>query len=423
MTLHTPVAPVPALSQSTVEAEKGIVSASKIQMLGLDAIQARLGDKWRRMSELVHRYFEAAIRREMGPGDTFCSYGELSYLILFRDLTVSEAKLKCSIVVEDVCQKLFGDQDEDISIRSLIAPMDVVDLDELDDRAKVDTALERAGQETIFSSLRGAEQNTDETLHVEMVNAPPLLEAASVSRPSFVFRPLWDMGRGVVLTYVCQLLPESARGNAIFSAPYSAHCIDKQITLDELCLQECLRRATELRRSGLRILLAIPIHYSTLCRPKHWARYRAVCTAASPEIFRDIAFLHYGFDCGVPHIRLAQELPKLTHFTPHLYCIVDSAEGAGHRFRNTGTHAIGIALQGGIPEKPWIEKLQALARETVGGGPELFVLGAAARSAAINAIGAGARYLEGPVVRPPVVDPRNAYAQGIQDLFRDLGLK
>jgi hypothetical protein len=125
-----------------------IVSASKIHMLGLEAVKARLGAKWDRMSDLVHRYFEAAIRREMGPGDTFTSAGELSYLILFRDLTLSEARLKCAVVVGEVCHKLFGDQEEEISIRSLVAPMDVVDLDKLDGRTKVDATLERDGQET-----------------------------------------------------------------------------------------------------------------------------------------------------------------------------------------------------------------------------------------------------------------------------------
>jgi hypothetical protein len=418
MTLQTMIAPLTDPPAKTVGVDGKIVSASKIHLLGLEAIQARLGEKWGRMSDLVHRYFEAAIRREMRPGDTFCSSGELSYLVLFRDLTVSEARLKCGIVVEEVCRKLFGDQEEEISIRSLIAPMDMVDLDDMDNRTKLDATLERVGQETIFSSLRGVEQNTGETLHVEMVNAPTFLQAASVSKPSFVYRPLWDSARSVVLTYICQLLPESARGDAMFSAPYSTDSVEKQIILDEICLQECLRRATDLRQLGLRVLIAIPIHFSTLCRAKNWTRYRSVCESVSLETFRDIAFLLYGFDSGVPHIRLVQELPKLTRFSPHLYCIVDNAEAAGHRFRNTGAHAIGIALQSGTPEKPWIEKLNLLARDTHGGGPELFVLGAAARSAAINAIGAGARYLEGPAVRSPLVDPRNAFAQEIQDLFR-----
>jgi hypothetical protein len=399
-----------------------IVSASKIHMLGLEAVKARLGAKWDRMSDLVHRYFEAAIRREMGPGDTFTSAGELSYLILFRDLTLSEARLKCAVVVGEVCHKLFGDQEEEISIRSLVAPMDVVDLDKLDGRTKVDATLERDGQETLFSSKSGLQKVKSETLQVEIVVPQPPLHTVNITKPSFVFRPLWDTGRSAVLTYVCQLLPETVRSEAVFSVPYSTENPEDQIVLDEICLRECLRRSADLRRAGLRVVLAVPIHFSTLCRTRNWSRYRAACEAVAPELFRDIAFVLFGFESGVPHIRLTQELPKLTRLSSQLYCLVDDAEAAGHRFRNTGAHAIGIAIQPGAPERPWIERMKIMARDVQGGSAELFVMGVAGRSGVINAIGAGARYLEGPVVRTAVVDPKNAFLQEIDDLFRDVDL-
>lgn len=404
------------------DATTTIVSASKIHMLGLDAIKMRLGAKWDRMSDLVHRYFEAAIRRELGPGDTFSSAGELSYLILFRNLTLSEARLKCTVVVEEVCHKLFGEQEEEISIRSLVAPMDIVDLDEFDGRAKVDNTLERDGQETLFSSKSGLQQDRVETLQVEMVSPQPPLHTVPISKPSFIFRPLWDVGRSAVLTYVCQVLPETVRCDEAFSVPYSTGNPEDQILLDEMCLRECLRRAADLRRAGLRVLLAVPIHFSTLFRPKNWSRYRACCEAVAPEFFRDIAFLLFGFESGVPHIRLTQELPKLTRLSSQLYCLVDDAEAAGQRFRNTGAHAIGIALQPGAPERPWIERLQVMAREIHNGNTHLFVMGLFGRSGVINAIGAGARYLEGPAVRTVVADPKNAFLQEIDDLFRDVDL-
>lgn len=399
-----------------------VVSASKIHLLGLDAIKARLGNKWSRMSDLVHRYFEAAIRREMGPGDTFCSSGELSYLILFRDLTISETRLKCAVVVEEVCRKLFGDQKEEISIRSLIAPMDVVDLDEFDGRTRVDATLERDGQEMLFGSKSGLQQDKAETLQVEMLAPPPPRHTVAIRKPSFLFRPLWDSARSAILIYICQVLPETVRSDAPFSVPYSTDTPEDQVVLDEICLQECLRRAGELRCAGLRVLLAVPIHFSTLCRPKNWSRYRARCEAVAPELFRDIAFLLFGFESGVPHIRLTQEFPKLSRFSAQLYCLVDDGEAAGQRFRNTGAHAIGIALPPGGPEKPWIERMKSLARDTSDGGTDMFVLGVTGRSGVINAIGAGARYLEGPTVRAAVVDPKNAFLQGLDDLFRDVKL-
>jgi hypothetical protein len=116
------------IGDSDVAFDAQIVSASKIQMLGLAAIKERLGAKWGRMSSLVHRYFEAAIEREMQPGDTFFHAGELTYLVLFRDATIAEAQLKCAAVIDDICRRLFGEEGEAISVRNLVAPVDALEL-------------------------------------------------------------------------------------------------------------------------------------------------------------------------------------------------------------------------------------------------------------------------------------------------------
>lgn len=413
--------PIPMITHPEIEVGEhaAIVSASKIHMLDLEAVKQRLGHKWNRMSDLVHRYFEAAIRREMSPGDTFCSSGELSYLILFRDLTIAEARLKCAVVVEDVCKKLFGAQMEEISIRNLVAPVDLADLTETGVPQRVDSTLEREGQETLFSSQSGMQRSELDTLEVEITPPKPITHTISVGKPSFLFRPLWDAARSATLTYICQLLPETVRSDAVSTVPFFASNPENQIDLDVLCLQECLRRTANLRQAGRRVLLAVPIHFSTLCRPKKWSRYRAICEAVSAELFRDLAFILYGFENGVPHIRLVQELPKLTRRKSQVFCLVDNAEAAGIRFRDVGAHAIGMVLQPGAPDSSWIERVRSLSRDAQG-GLDVFVLSATTRSSVVNAIGAGARYLEGPVVRKPVAEPNSAFIQGAEDLFRDV---
>jgi hypothetical protein len=353
----------------------------------------------------------------MGPGDTFYSSDELSYLVLFRDLSIAEVQLKCAVIVEEVCHKLFGDQEEEISVRSLVGVSDVVDLDDANARFRLNGALEQDGRETLFSSEPRPPRPAAETLRVEMVIPRQPLHSVNLDKPSFVYRPLWDTERKAVLTYLCQIMPDSLRMDASLSVPFSAESKDGQVLLDELCLRECLRRAKNLRDAGLRVLFAAPLHFSTLCRPRLWSRYLSSCKSNSSELFKDMAFLAYGFESGVPHVRLAQELPKLTQLTPHVFCLADQGEGAGMRFRNTGAHAVGITLEPGTPEKAWIEKSAALARDARLGGLEMFILGAKARSAAVNAIGCGARYLEGAAVRLPVANPKNGYFKDISDLF------
>src|SRR5262249_20603744 len=69
-------------------------SAGKIQVLDLAQLKARIGSKWSRMAEPVQRFFEAAIKRHLGPGDAFHRSAELTYLVIFRGLSQAETELK-----------------------------------------------------------------------------------------------------------------------------------------------------------------------------------------------------------------------------------------------------------------------------------------------------------------------------------------
>src|SRR4051812_19417768 len=112
----------------TGSAESALIAGAKIQVLDLHVIQTRLGDKWQKMSALVHKYFEAAIKRELGPGDVFCHRGELEYLVAFRNMPLSEARLKCMAISQFACERLFGKDGEELVVRSLTAPVDPADL-------------------------------------------------------------------------------------------------------------------------------------------------------------------------------------------------------------------------------------------------------------------------------------------------------
>ena len=411
-----------AVGRQAVEPSGGgsqIVAANKIQMLGLDAIKLKLGAKWERMSGLVDRYFEAAIRRELRPGDTFCRSGE-AYLILFRDLPISEAQLKCTVIVQDVCRKLFGEEGEEISVRSLAAAVDFIDLAAVQNQLQLSAVLERDGREVLFSNKPSVgDRQAAPPLRVKAGLGTTIHTVAQES-PSFVYRALWDTARSVMLTYICQLVPDTCQASTPFTLPAVAcEGEDEQCALDIMALQACLKRATMLRQAGLRVLLATPFHFDTLCRPRLWTRYRARLDGAGIAQLRDLAFLVHGFDSGVPNIRLCQELPKLSHFSRQLFCLSDDGEDAGLRFRNTGAHAIGIARAPDTGDRPWNDRLKNLSRMARDNSLHTFALGTATRSAAINALGSGARYIEGQAVRPAVADPRNAFTQEIEDLYRD----
>jgi hypothetical protein len=136
---------------SSAVAEKQ-VPAAKLHVLQLEPIKAKLGDKWQRLSGLVHKLFEQTLRRTQGPADHFLLVDEMSYVVTFHTLSLDEASLACAAVAKEVCELLFGADVEDISVRSLVG---LVSADILQNAAKngpqIAAQLERSGGEIIVS--------------------------------------------------------------------------------------------------------------------------------------------------------------------------------------------------------------------------------------------------------------------------------
>jgi hypothetical protein len=128
------------------------VAAAKLHVLQLEPIKAKLGDKWQRLSGLVHKLFEQTLRHAQGPADHFLLVDEMSYVVTFHALSLDEASLACAAVAREACELLFGADVEDISVRSLVG---LVTPDILRDAVKngpqIAAQLERSGGEIIVS--------------------------------------------------------------------------------------------------------------------------------------------------------------------------------------------------------------------------------------------------------------------------------
>jgi hypothetical protein len=416
-------------------------AAGKLTVLGLDGIRIRLGDQWGKTSEKVHAFFVSLLQREMRPGDVFYKLDELSYLVVFRDLSATEAQVKCLSIADTVSRRLFGEETGTVSIRSVVGTFDNrLPIEDVDVRSALHATLEATGMETITTSDRG------ETSH-RVVDPRPELPQKQISsgqrrlqvtfgpdhdgsqilpenQLSFEYRPVWDSTRKVVLMYLCQPTP-AASATALAPSPSPAYGLCQALDngesciLDLLVLEEVTKQVESVQKAGFRILAACPVHFTTLARSRSWAEYSCALQRIRADVFRDIAFLVVGIDSGTPNIRLVQEIPKISTRAKLVFVAIAYCEGIIQRFSNTRIHAIGVELrrsQGS--ERQALASVDALARDAHALGIDSFVLGAKSRSAILSAIGSGVRYLEGPSVSPPVAEPRHAFVREIADLYR-----
>jgi hypothetical protein len=427
------------LTEKQESAGQPTAAASKMTVLGLDGIRARTGDQWEKTSEKVHSYFTTLFHREMRPGDTFHRLDELSYLVIFRDLSIADAQAKCLAIADTVSRRLFGEDTGAVSIRSLVgAVADKLLLEDVDVRAELQAVLEADGVEIITTSHGSEVASRTEEAKTESPkehNTPPTYlnvmfgsdneasQALLESQFAFTYRPCWDSARKVVLMYLCQPVPTQPSKEAVPSSSVYGLCFSPERNeasrLDLLVLDEAARRVESLHKAGFRILAACPIHLSTIAGARSWGEYLRALARIPADVLRDIAFLIMGIDSSIPSIRLVQDIPKLSARTKLVFATITYRNGLVRRFANTGIHAIGVELP--RPEgsdRPLISMVDGLARDAQALGVESFVLGARNRSTVVGAIASGVRYLEGPAIAPPVSEPRHAFAQEIADLYR-----
>jgi len=99
------------------------ICAGKLTLLNLVPIKKRLGSKWPRLRDLIHKLFERALRNAQGPKDSFMQIEEVAYLATFHGLSREEASLRCASVAKQVCALVFGEQDEDVTLSSVVGPV------------------------------------------------------------------------------------------------------------------------------------------------------------------------------------------------------------------------------------------------------------------------------------------------------------
>jgi hypothetical protein len=400
------------------------VSAGKMAVLGLDGIKARLGSRWDRLSGLVRAFFEAAIKRSMAPGDTCFPVDGLAYVIVYRDLSLAETQAKCAALAQEVCAHLFGEEGLEVGVRSVVGQIDrqlLLKYKNLE--AGIEAALEKYGTETIVSlpdSKPSPEaSNAKLTLEVGFSQYPRTRLRCSAEQLSFAYRPIWDCTTNVILTYLCQPIPPGSLGRALVgSGGFCTVCSgdDDRVLFDQTILSHCAQYLRELRRSGARLLLALPLHFSTLGRSRAWTQFNNTYLSLEREVLRDIVFVVTELE-GVPNIRIVQELPKLAGVR-YLFCVIErdgvtAVRGAG------GIHALGCEL----PKKPpnemeMLGQVKSLVFDARQNGYESFALGVTSTSRALNAMAAGVRYLEGPAIHAMVSDPRHAFVHELEDLYR-----
>ena len=247
------------------------ISAAKLHVLHLDPIKAKLGDKWERLSNLVHILFERTLYQTQGPRDHFLLVDELSYVVTFHDLSLEEAGLACASVARKVCELLFGSDIDDVAVRSLVGPVSAALLSgKLADAARIADVLERRGGEIIVTPKSGDpgwRARSKPRARAQWQPAGWIRKAhqlAGETGVKFGFFPVWDLKNRKSASFFCSAWSGAER-NRVSIRRALARSPESRVTGTEIALLNATAEyAHRVHAAGKVCSLGVGVSYETL---------------------------------------------------------------------------------------------------------------------------------------------------------------
>ena len=180
-------------------ADSNTLPAVKLQVLQLEPIKAKIGDRWPRMSLLVHSLFEKALRHAQGPQDHFIKVDELCYVVTFHGNTPEETAIACAAIAREVCEHLFGEGVETASVRSVVGEVTPEQLGQ--NCQAIAEFLEQTGAEHVTTkSAAGLTSEQNRIAADAKVPGHAVIEAHRFMEQAgrkLCFFPLWDLKKQV----------------------------------------------------------------------------------------------------------------------------------------------------------------------------------------------------------------------------------
>ncbi len=403
--------------------EQRSVLSGNIHMVGLHRIRERVGEDWPRIAERANEMAQAAIRRACGPDDLFLAYDELSFLIIFANMSREQAQLRCIEIVEDITRRLLGEG----------APAEVTE---------ISTGMFEADGSLIFSAINKNDlvaKLTGAHVPVPSDDAGAAGAVPDGAAPDFsvfqfgreqalasirvVYQPMWNMRHKAIVSYFA-----TASARNVFSKDlwddmvrHSFSHLLSPVDVDILVAHAALRAFAKRINQGTRILVGWPVHYETLATRNYRAAFIDFCREI-PEGVRQLTIMELdGLPEGVPNSRVLEIVGVLRPFCRVVIVRVPADFRRFEVFHGSRIGGVGFSLSG-LPARD--SQRMALMNRFVGdasrAGLRSYVHGLNSRAQALAAATAGFEWLNGAAVGEPTSDLGQMRRFDIADLYRDL---
>ena len=389
------------------------VSTGRVHLIGLEKIREMLGDEWDRLKDKAHHIARSAIKDRLSARDMYTLYEDLSYLVVFADLSKEEAQLKCSLIAEEISNRLIGSK----------KALDFSDVSTL--------ALKKNGNLYFkeIPSIKSLASQLEEVSRVEKQEAaitivePHTPHEIDWSTIQLIFRPLWLVRGEIVSTFLC--VPVAMQENGFYANGYSVLPDPedrKAITdLDVHMLQGMAWEISRLGAQGKKALLSVPVHFETLAGLQTRIEYTKLCSSLLENHKDRIVFELVELPEGIPQGRILELVSALR---PHARAVtarfsLDHTNFAAYRI--AGLHAVGVDIYAEKrSEAEIMKRMDRFVELANKNALKTVIHGVRTLSLKTAAVTSGFDYIDGYALTSVAEVPEGAYALGLEASYRPL---
>jgi hypothetical protein len=379
---------------------RSAIAAGSFHLVGLAEIRERLGANWDRVRDKVHRETRRIIERRIGAQDVYFAGGADDYVLVFAVLGKSAAQLVCAKISQEVQRTMLGDSEtQDISTRTLVCEIDGnfrVERTQLSDlvAAAVAKATGSAPTELVWADMP----------------APPASEPRAPALPKhaqsvIVYRPVWDVRREAVSTYL------SRRGPTVGAGP------DELSRLDLEALRVGIEMLADLYQSKFRLRLSFPVSFEAISSMSRLRSYLALCRTIPEHIRKLVAFELVNLPIGVPNGRLTELAVALRPYCGLILATVDWRHADLSQFTKTGIRLVNAVIPPGSNEKQSMAEMDRFAIAAEKAELQSAIEGVGTSSLALAAKAAGLNFISGDRISPCVEAPHHMLRISWNDVY------
>lgn len=387
--------------------------AGRVNFIGLSKIKDKLGSRWEKLSALADDITRKAIERRLTNVDVYTRYKELHYLIVFAQLSPEQAQLKCALIAEEITKRLLGEDiaPELLEVKTMLSALD--GKFEFENVPDIETLASKIGDGPSEPEASG---DPDDDWWNDEETADPLANV------QLVYRPMWDVKRNAVTTYVCVPARPSGTGRLMVGESEIPRLEEPEVSqrLDLMIQKRVIGDLRKLVESGKQQLLCLPVHFETLASNQRRLAYLDRCRrGVPPQGVKLLVFELMGVPEGVPQNRLLELAAALKRFSRGVLLRTKVSETVFRPPNETGIAAIGFEhfAAYGVAESKQIAEMERFAAAAKKAALATYVHGLRTISLTTAAIAAGFDFVDGDVVTSVVDTPGGAYSFQMQDLF------